>query len=171
MLPRLTVSDNSLRLLSSGHLQLLYFADEQNYWIRHISSRPHFRTQIRILFRISCLPVIGWLIGCTAEEIFLTNYVDYLGALCRYCYRRITSPFTHTVYGSYNRGQYIFRMLELPISVLANARWCISFLLSIFTFPLLSAVSFQFAWHRQYHSWYITDDQSDNIHIILSRTQ
>ena len=58
-------------------------------------------------------------------------------------------------------GQYISRMLELPISVLnpVNPRWCISFLPSMFTFPMLSAVSFQFARHRQYYTWYIINEQ------------
>ena len=58
-------------------------------------------------------------------------------------------------------GQYIFRMIELPISVLSpvNPRWCLSFLPSMFTFPKLSAVSFQFARHRQYDTWYIIDEQ------------
>ena len=93
MLPRLTVSDNSLRLLLSGYLQLLFFVDEQNYWISHIYSRPHFRTQIRILSRISCFPVIGWNIGCTAEECF-----SKLFGICRCCYRHIASLLIHLVF-------------------------------------------------------------------------
>ena len=85
MLPRLSVSANPLRLLSSEYMQLHFFGDESAMIRADLISE--LVLGYYLAYHVFLLP--DETSAVQRKKYFIANFMEYLDALCRYCYRRI----------------------------------------------------------------------------------